>query len=149
MNITSSNNWALVPIISHQRYYLYLSNALWEKQRLKVFLLGNVDPFIPRGMAFYILMTLHFPTSIYLWIYTTLGIPNEFWNYIWLLELHVFWTYICVSFLHTWLLEFHLFVFTIISWYIITFTSSYGEDTKSHCHWSLGLILTDDMDLLW
>lgn len=67
-------------------------------------------------MPFHILITLQFQTSYDVWTSRTFGLPNDIWSYIWLLLLDVFSNFIHVSFVHTWLLDFHFFLFIIMTW---------------------------------
>jgi len=111
------------------------------------------DPFITWGMTFHILVTLELPTSNDLWTSRTFELPNDLWNYIWILVLHVFWTSIHGSFVHTWLFDFHFFFFTMITslhhnFHIIMWCGrdkSLSLMTWTHSDWWHGLSSMGDM----
>lgn len=74
------------------------------------------------------------------------GLPNEFWNYIWLLGLHVLWT--SMDLLPTY--ESWTFTYLSLQWFhhYIIISTSCDEDVTCHYLWWLGLIMTNDMDFL-
>lgn len=90
--------WSVGATNCSPKVLTYLSYALWEKPRLKVCYLRNDDLFITWGVTFHVLMTLDFVTFSDLWTSTTFDVPNDFWNYIWLLVLHVLWTFVTLEF---------------------------------------------------